>query len=112
MNHSRNTNFADFDMARHNVFRGSSLNTRVRFTGGGSSRARCPIIVQAISKSQNDPDTLVNLICCCRHLDKPASFVDRYINQLKTAHPQHPYVQSLSNAESAFDRVAATFAVA
>ncbi|CAN0038754.1 unnamed protein product, partial [Ectocarpus sp. 4 AP-2014] len=55
---------------------------------------------------------LVNLICVCRHLDKPASFVDRYINQLKTAHPQHPYVQSLANAESAFDRVAATFAVA
>ncbi|CAB1119803.1 unnamed protein product [Ectocarpus sp. 6 AP-2014] len=70
------------------------------------------ILVEAISKSQNDADTLVNLICVCRHLDKPASFVDRYINQLKTAHPQHPYVQSLANAESAFDRVAATFAVA
>lgn len=67
---------------------------------------------QAISKSQNDADTLVNLICCCRHLDKPASFVDRYINQLKTSHPQHPYVQALANAETAFDRVAATFAVA
>ncbi|CAN0481173.1 unnamed protein product, partial [Laminaria digitata] len=68
--------------------------------------------LQAISKSANDADALVNLICCGRHLGKPASFLDRYIHQLKAAHPQHPYVQSLANAETAFDRVAATFAIA
>lgn len=71
----------------------------------------CYPFEQALSKSQNDADALVNLVCCCRHQDKPASFVDRYLNQLKQVHPQHPYVQSLANAESAFDRVAATFAV-
>lgn len=66
---------------------------------------------QALSKSQNNPETLMNLICCCRHQGKAASFIDRYIQQLKQAHPQHPYVESLGYAEAAFDRVAATFAV-
>ncbi|CAM9372992.1 unnamed protein product [Phaeothamnion confervicola] len=67
-------------------------------------------LVEAASKSQGDADTLINLICCYRHLDKPASFIDRYSAQLRAAHPAHPYVVGLNNVESAFARVAATFA--
>ncbi|CAN0241460.1 unnamed protein product, partial [Discosporangium mesarthrocarpum] len=66
---------------------------------------------KALSKSQNDADTLINLVCCFRHLDKPAAFIDRHINQLRAAHPGHPYVCRLANNEAAFHRVAATFAV-
>ncbi|CAM9598986.1 unnamed protein product, partial [Choristocarpus tenellus] len=66
---------------------------------------------KALGKSQNDADTLINLVCCCRHLDKPVTFIDRYLNQLKASHPGHLYVSSMANVESAFDRVAATFAV-
>mmetsp|Transcript_5985 Transcript_5985/g.9687 ORF Transcript_5985/g.9687 Transcript_5985/m.9687 type:complete len:296 (+) Transcript_5985:81-968(+) len=68
-------------------------------------------LVQALSKSQNDPDTLVNLIACYQHLDKPADFTQRYVNQLKSVAPNHPYVQSLATVEGAFERVAANYSL-
>jgi len=69
-------------------------------------------LVQAASKNQNDPDTLVNLIACYQHLDKPEEFRNRYINQLKATAPTHPYVLSLTTVEGAFERVAANYALA
>ncbi|CAM9685469.1 unnamed protein product [Heterosigma akashiwo] len=72
--------------------------------------ARAPPLV-VIDKSQNDPDTLVNLIACYQHLDKPADFTQRYVNQLKSVAPNHPYVQSLATVEGAFERVAANYSL-
>jgi len=69
-------------------------------------------LVDAASKNQNDADTLVNLIACYQHLDKPEDFTNRYINQLKMIAPTHPYVQSLATVEGAFQRVAESYAVA
>lgn len=68
---------------------------------------RC--LLDAITKGQNDPDTLVNLICCYQHMNKPADLVNRYISQLKTVAPRHPFVASLGTVESAFSRVSETY---
>uniref|UniRef100_A0A7S2XUN8 Coatomer subunit epsilon n=1 Tax=Fibrocapsa japonica TaxID=94617 RepID=A0A7S2XUN8_9STRA len=68
-------------------------------------------LVQAASKNQNDPDTLVNMICCYQHLQKPEDFINRYVNQLKSVAPEHPYVKAMTTVEGAFDRVASTYAL-
>jgi len=67
-------------------------------------------LMDAISKGQNDPDTLINLICCYQHMGKSSDLVNRYVSQLKTVAPSHPFVAQLSTVEAAFDRVSASFA--
>ncbi|KAG5190494.1 vesicle coat complex COPI, epsilon subunit [Tribonema minus] len=57
-------------------------------------------------------DTLVNLVTCCRHLDKPESQAQQYLEQLKEKYPNHAYTVTLRNAESAFSRVSDSLAVA
>ena len=34
-------------------------------------------LLDAITKGQNDPDTLVNLICCYQHMGKPEELLLR-----------------------------------
>jgi len=68
---------------------------------------RC--LLEAITKGQNDPDTLVNLICCYQHMNKPPDLVNRYIAQLKAVAPRHPFVAQLATVESAFSRVSETY---
>lgn len=67
-------------------------------------------LLDAITKGQNDPDTLVNLICCYQHMGKPEELLLRYVNQLKAVAPRHPLVQQLATVEGAFARVAGTYA--
>ncbi|CAM9612101.1 unnamed protein product, partial [Heterosigma akashiwo] len=57
------------------------------------------------------PGHRVNLIACYQHLDKPADFTQRFVNQLKSVAPNHPYVQSLATVEGAFERVAANYSL-
>lgn len=68
---------------------------------------RC--LLDAISKGQNDPDTLVNIICCYQHMSKPQELVGRYIAQLKSVAPRHPFVAGLETVEGAFNRVSETY---
>lgn len=67
-------------------------------------------LLEALSKNQNDPDTLINLISCYQHLGKPTEVISRYSNQLKSVAPHHPFVEHLKTVEGAFDRVAQGFA--
>ena len=67
-------------------------------------------LLDAITKGQNDPDTLVNLICCYQHMGKPEELLQRYINQLKAVAPRHKFVASLETVEGAFARVSGTYA--
>lgn len=68
-------------------------------------------LVQALSKSHNDPDTLINIITCYHHMGKSAEIVDRYTSQLYEAAPNHPFVLKLKRAEAQFDRVAQQYAL-
>ncbi|CAG8448011.1 10908_t:CDS:10 [Rhizophagus irregularis] len=53
------------------------------------------LLLEALNKSNDDPDTLVNLIVVSNLLNKPAEVVNRYINQLKEASPNHAFLQDL-----------------
>merc|ERR1712048_367967 len=48
-------------------------------------------LVSAVSKKNNDPDTLVNMIVCAQLNFKPKEVVERYIRELKKHGPQHPW---------------------
>ena len=68
------------------------------------------LLVEALSKGQNDPNTLINIICCFKHQGKSSDLVTRYVNQLKTVAPQHGFVMKLNTVEGAFKRVSETYA--
>jgi len=60
-------------------------------------------LLQAIEKNPSDPETLVNLISCYQQMGKPTEFVNRQINQLKSAASGHPWLVALQKTESEFD---------
>mmetsp|Transcript_13068 Transcript_13068/g.32278 ORF Transcript_13068/g.32278 Transcript_13068/m.32278 type:complete len:295 (+) Transcript_13068:39-923(+) len=65
---------------------------------------------EALAKNPKNPDTLVNVIACAMHKQKPAELVERYIAQLRTVAPAHPWLAKLDSFEAEFARVAATYA--
>jgi len=67
------------------------------------------LLLDALTKGQNDPDTLINLVCCYQHMAKPEDLINRYINQLKAVAPRHPFVEQLATVEGAFARVKDTY---
>jgi len=64
------------------------------------------LLNDSLTKSQNDVDTLANLIVVSQHLNRTSDIISRYINQLKAKNPSHALLTSLGNFESSFDRVA------
>jgi coatomer subunit epsilon len=61
---------------------------------------------EALTKSPNDPDTLANLITVSHHLKKGDDIIGRLLSQLQMKAPQHPLLTTVTNFNSAFDRVA------
>jgi len=70
------------------------------------------LLQEALSKSASDVDTLANMVVCLNHLRKPSEVIGRYVNQLRTIAPSHPWVVKYTELESSFDRCATQFAVA
>jgi coatomer protein complex subunit epsilon len=70
------------------------------------------ILLEALNKDSNHPDTLVNLVVVSRLTSKPTDVINRYISQLREAAPQHSFLQELDLKTSLFDRAAARYAVA
>lgn len=70
------------------------------------------LLLEAVSKGQNDPETLVNLICCYQHMGKPSDLVNRHMMHLKAVAPRHPFVAKLNRIEGSFDRSATAFSTA
>lgn len=69
------------------------------------------LLNDSLTKSQNDVDTLANLIVVSQHLNRTGDIISRYINLLKAKNPTHSLVTSLGNFESSFDRVAQTLKI-
>jgi len=69
-------------------------------------------LLEALSKDNNDPDTLVNIVVCSNLTGKPADVINRYVNQLRDIAPQHAFLQDLDLKSSLFDRAATRYAVA
>jgi len=63
--------------------------------------------IAALEKNNKDPDTLINLSICQRHLRKPGDVVARTLAQAKTQAPSHPYFRLQQQSAEAFDRAAA-----
>lgn len=62
---------------------------------------------EALGKNPADPTTLANMVVCLQHLKKAPDVVTRYITQLRTAAPTHPWVEAYGATERTFDRCAA-----
>jgi len=69
------------------------------------------VLLQALEKNASDPETLVNLIVCYQHLNKPAETINRYLSQLKSRASSHPWVKVLQMKEDSFDRLTAKFSL-
>jgi tetratricopeptide (TPR) repeat protein len=67
------------------------------------------LLMEALEKNPKDVDTLINLIVCYQHMKKPEEIGQRYLSQVKSLSPRHPWIQSLQNAEQSFDRLATSF---
>jgi len=70
------------------------------------------LLLEALEKSPKDADTIANLITCYLHLKKPTEIINRYVSQLKTGSPNHPWVSGIKTAEESFERNRARFALA
>jgi coatomer protein complex subunit epsilon len=78
----------------------------------GEYEAAERLLQDALSKSASDVDSLSNMIVCMHHLRKPQEMINRYVNQLRSVAPTHPWATKLTDLESSFDRCAAQLAAA
>ncbi|CAG8767990.1 15969_t:CDS:2, partial [Gigaspora rosea] len=69
------------------------------------------LLLEALNKSNSDPDTLVNLIMLSNLIGKPTEVFNRYITQLKEVAPNHVFLQDLDLKTSLFDHSAQRFAL-
>lgn len=56
------------------------------------------------------PDTLINAIACCVHMNKMDEMADN-VAQMKARHPTHPFNAGLDRVNQAFDREAIKYKV-
>lgn len=57
-------------------------------------------------------DTLINLVVCYQHLGKGMGDIGPLLEQLKSAFPNHPFVQGLARVDGAFERESVKYQVA
>ncbi|ORY01163.1 hypothetical protein K493DRAFT_278255 [Basidiobolus meristosporus CBS 931.73] len=69
------------------------------------------LLLEALNKSQSDPDTLVNLIVCANLTGKPDELVDDYTTQLKNIAPEHPYLKDLEAKSQLFEECAKRYPI-
>uniref|UniRef100_A0A914DTN2 Coatomer subunit epsilon n=1 Tax=Acrobeloides nanus TaxID=290746 RepID=A0A914DTN2_9BILA len=63
------------------------------------------LLQEAQQRDANNPDILINLLVNTQFLDKGTEVINRYINQIKSDHPNHPWTIDFLNKEKAFDRI-------
>eukprot|EP01112_Ceratiomyxa_fruticulosa_P005006 TRINITY_DN15569_c0_g1_i1.p1 TRINITY_DN15569_c0_g1~~TRINITY_DN15569_c0_g1_i1.p1 ORF type:complete len:295 (+),score=68.67 TRINITY_DN15569_c0_g1_i1:763-1647(+) len=69
------------------------------------------LLLDSSEKNPKDPDTIANLITCYTHTKKPQEVINRYITQLRTNAPNHPWSVQLKAAEESFERNLSRYAV-
>jgi len=69
------------------------------------------VFLQALEKKASDTDTIINLITTYQHQQKPQDIINRYLSQLKTTAPKHPWLSEYQKMESNFDQFATQLAV-
>jgi coatomer subunit epsilon len=69
------------------------------------------LLLEALSKRNQDSETLINLVVCSQHLGKSTEFTQRYVKQLKNSQgsKNHPWVKNYSEMEKNFDEFCLQF---
>eukprot|EP00735_Rhodelphis_limneticus_P011459 TRINITY_DN4554_c0_g1::TRINITY_DN4554_c0_g1_i1::g.23298::m.23298 TRINITY_DN4554_c0_g1::TRINITY_DN4554_c0_g1_i1::g.23298 ORF type:complete len:316 (-),score=70.38,sp/Q5ZIK9/COPE_CHICK/40.34/5e-64,Coatomer_E/PF04733.9/1.8e-78,TPR_19/PF14559.1/7.8e+03,TPR_19/PF14559.1/0.16,TPR_19/PF14559.1/5.9e-05,TPR_16/PF13432.1/5.4e+03,TPR_16/PF13432.1/2.1,TPR_16/PF13432.1/0.15,TPR_14/PF13428.1/3.5e+03,TPR_14/PF13428.1/6.6e+03,TPR_14/PF13428.1/18,TPR_14/PF13428.1/1.1e+03,TPR_14/PF13428.1/0.065,TPR_11/PF13414.1/1 len=70
------------------------------------------LLMNSLKKNANDPDTLVNLICCLQHNAKPVEQVNQYLTQLKSCASTYALTRKIDDLDKAFDRLADQYTMA
>jgi len=65
------------------------------------------LLQEALGKSATDVNSLANIIVTMHYLRKPQEVTSRYVNQLRSVAPTHPWIVKYTELESSFDRCAA-----
>ncbi|CAG0915930.1 unnamed protein product [Notodromas monacha] len=65
---------------------------------------------ESLEKDPNNADTLVNMIVLSQSQGKAPEVANRYLNQLKDSHAEHPFVKAFGAKESDFERVTKLYA--
>eukprot|EP00045_Choanoeca_perplexa_P003141 m.28859 g.28859 ORF g.28859 m.28859 type:complete len:297 (-) comp11888_c0_seq1:70-960(-) len=61
------------------------------------------VLLTALDKDPNNPETLINLVAVATYLGKAPEVAQRYLNQLRDSVPEHPYVVDLAEKEQLFE---------
>lgn len=64
------------------------------------------LLQEAMSKNNNDVDTLINMLVCLQHQRTSDELASSTLSQLRTLHPSHPFVKNISQMEESFARIA------
>ena len=68
-------------------------------------------LLESLTKSPMDPDTIANLIVVSEHLNRSPDVISRYLGQLKFKAPSHSLIESLASFDNSFERVSASLSV-
>jgi len=68
------------------------------------------LLMEALERNNNDPETLVNLIVVGRQRQKSEEIINRYISQLREADPSHAFIREYDRAEALFNNNAKNYA--
>ncbi|CAH1154755.1 unnamed protein product [Phaedon cochleariae] len=82
----------------------------VTFIGQAKYEEAEAALQEAIDKDANHPDTLVNMIVLQRQTGKAPEIANRYLSQLKDAHPDHVYIKDLKSKENDFSKICQQYA--
>ena len=69
-----------------------------------------PLLFDSLEKDNNNAESLINLMVLSQFQGKGPEVGNRYLNQLKDSHPNHPFVQESQTKERELDRLIQGFA--